>query len=365
MPDSKPQRDVTTIFAPLVFNVLTFHALTAAVSLGLPDALADGSLRTKELAAVAGADEDSLLRLLRTLSVFGVVHRDGEDTWSLAGAGDQLRDGAAEGPADFIRFYGNPLTWRAFGAMEESVRTGTAAFEQIVGEAFYAYQKSDTAYARSFNGAMRAGREELLPILVDGYDWGTVRHLVDVGGGDGNTLAAIAAAHPALRGTVVDTEDVIRAVPGVVRDAGVSERCTGSVGDFLTGVPAGGDAYLLKHVLFEWDDASCTEILRNCREAMTEDGRVLVVTALMPEWDAEDPLSLMVAAVNDVQLMCLGAGRERGEKEYSRLFSAAGLRLRRVIPLPDLPNYHIVEAVRARSDGAPGARGQDMADQPK
>ncbi|MFE4590746.1 methyltransferase [Streptomyces laurentii] len=336
-----------------MFHVLTFHAFSAAVGLGLPDALAGGSLRTKELASATGADEDSLLRLLRAISVFGVVDRDGEDTWSLGSAGEQLRDGAPEGPADFIRFYGNPLTWRAFGAMEESVRTGTAAFDRLGGEAFYDYQKQDTAYARSFNGSMRAGGEQLLPILVDGYDWSAVRHLVDVGGGDGSTLAAIAAAHPGLLGTVVDNEDVIGAVSGVVRASGVSQRCTGSVGDFLTGVPAGGDVYLLKHVLFEWDDAACTTILRNCREAMTEEGRVLVVAALMPEWDAKDPLGLMVAAVNDVQLMCLGAGRERSEKEYAGLFSAAGLRLDRVIPLPDLPNYHILEAVRVSSDSAP------------
>ncbi|MFH8837201.1 methyltransferase [Streptomyces sp. NPDC017868] len=337
----------------MVFNVLAFHAFAAAVGLGLPDAISDGSSRTKrtkrtkELAAATGADEDSLLRLLRTLSAFGVVHRDGEDTWSLAGAGEQLRDSAPEGPADFIRFYGDPLTWRAFGAMEEAVRTGTAAFEQIGGEAFYEYQKRDTSYARSFNGAMRAGQEQLLPLLVDGYDWGAVRHLVDVGGGDGSTLAAIAAAHPDLRGTVMDTEDVVRSVSGVVRETGVSERCTGIAGDFLAGVPADGDAYLLKNVLFEWDDASCVKILRNCRASMTEKGRVLVVTALVPEWDAEDPVGLMFAAINDIQLMCLGAGRERGEKEYSNLFSASGLRLNRIIPLHPLPNYHIIEAVPA------------------
>ncbi|MDC0772605.1 methyltransferase [Streptomyces sp. HD] len=340
--------NAAAVFAPLIFDVLSFRVFATAVRLGIPGAVGDGSRSTADLAAGTQTDPAALHRLLRALAALGVVRRDGADTWSLTGAGGQLRDGAPGGIADLVRFYGDPLTWRAFGAMEETVRTGGTAFEQVSGDPFFAYFERDVAYARAYNGAMRAGTHMLLPLLQHSYDWGAVDRLVDVGGGDGTTLTALAAAHPKLRGVVFDTAEAVRGVPELARAAGVADRCTGEAGDFLSTVPAGADAYLLKNVLHEWDDASCTRILRNCRESMADGGRVLVVAALAPEWDDDgNSTALMYAAISDIQLLCL-SGKERTENEYAALFAAAGLRLEKTVPLPYLPNYHVIEATAAR-----------------
>ncbi|NED84801.1 hypothetical protein G3I76_32490, partial [Streptomyces sp. SID11233] len=92
-----------------------------------------------------------------------------------------------------------------FGALEATVRTGRTAFTEVTGSAFFDHFAADDVYARRYHAAMRAGSQMLAPLVVHGYTWDKAATIVDVGGGDGTTLAAVLAAHPTARGTLFDT----------------------------------------------------------------------------------------------------------------------------------------------------------------
>ena len=349
MAEQQPPEDAVD-FATLMFDVISFHVVATAVRLGIIDELDGGERSAAELAAAAGADEDRLRRLLRAMAALRLLERTGTERYALTASGRRLTRGAEGSAYGLALFYGDPLTARVLGELESAVRGEVSAFRHVTGEDFFDHFASDPRYAHRYHQAMRAGAQLLLPFLLRAYDWGNLRRVVDVGGGDGTTLAAILAAHPGTRGTVFDTAEAVRDTPARLRDAGVGDRCAVEVGDFQDKVPAGGDAYLVKNVLHEWDDAAAVRILRNCRDAMDADGRVLVAAALLPEpgdtGAEQDPAASLYAAISDIQLLCL-SGRERSRSEYTRLMDRAGLRVASVQPLPFIGYYHLIEGVAA------------------
>jgi len=112
----------------------------------------------------------------------------------------------------------------------------------------------------------------------------------------------------------------------VLAEQGLSQRCEFVAGDFFQAVPAGGDAYLMSHILHDWDDQQAATILRNCRQAMKPNGRVLVVETVIPAGNEFSPGKLF-----DLEMMVLVGGLERTEAEYRRLFETAGFDLSRII----------------------------------
>lgn len=162
--------------------------------------------------------------------------------------------------------------------------------------------------------------------MLDAYDFEPFRTIVDVGGGSGLTLSAILRRHPGAQGVLFDLPDVAKRAAEVIARTGVSDRCRIVGGDFFESVPASGDAYLLRHVLHDWDDREAISILEKCRNAMRPGGRVLVVETVIPAGN-----DLCFGKWLDL-MMLVGGGRERTEQQYAGIFSAAGLRLTRVVP---------------------------------
>jgi len=163
---------------------------------------------------------------------------------------------------------------------------------------------------------------------------------VDVGGGQGVLLAAVLRAHPALRGVLFDQPHVLAGAEQMMAEAGVADRCARVSGDFFASAPTGGDIYLLRHILHDWDDERSIAILRACARAMPHSGRALVVESVIeagngPSW----------AKFKDLNMLVMQGGRERTAEEYRQLFAAAGLRLTRIIPTGD--DASIIEGERA------------------
>jgi len=165
--------------------------------------------------------------------------------------------------------------------------------------------------------------------LLAAYDFSTLGCLVDVGGGHGNLVAGVLKARSNARGIVFDLPHVVEGAPAVLERAGVRDRCEVVGGSFLESVPSGGDVYVLKHILHNWDDASSVTILRHCRAAMSCSGKVLVLENALPEADLRGADALVML---DVHMMVVLGGRERSVSEYRALFDAAGLRFTRCIP---------------------------------
>ncbi|KMS77330.1 hypothetical protein ACM01_01500 [Streptomyces viridochromogenes] len=343
-----PPDTVAESFSQLLFGALTFRAYAAAVRLGIPDAVGDTSHRADELAAVLGADEHRLRRLLRALVALGVLRHTDDGRFALTAAGAGLRADDPTGTRGLVAFFGHPLMWRTFGALERSVREGTPAFTAVTGRGFFEYFAEDPSFAQSYHEGLHWGTEMTAPLIGMSRDWSDSRRIHDIGGGDGALLTALLAAHPYAHGIVQDSAEALEGLPANIRRHGVDGRCSAVPGDFLTEVPAGGDTYLLKNVLHEWGDDDCVRILGNCRTAMAEGARVLIVATLLPEPGPADgdQEAFTYAVLSDLLLMSASHG-ERTLAEYERLCAAAGLRITRVSPVPHLPNDNVIEAVAA------------------
>ncbi|MGE5842907.1 MAG: methyltransferase [Deltaproteobacteria bacterium] len=208
-----------------------------------------------------------------------------------------------------------------------SLRTGQPAFKKTVGTNFFDYLAAHPDEDVLFNEAMTNFGQENSPAVIQAYDFSGIHKIVDVGGSHGSLLLAILQAHPEMTGILFDLPLVVESARKKIAEADLAQRCEVVGGDFFVSLPAGGDAYLLRWIIHDWDDEHAVKILRNCRNAMNETARLLLVEAIIPHEDALHP-----GKVIDFDMLVGLGGKERTEEEYSALFEASGFRLNRIIP---------------------------------
>jgi hypothetical protein len=189
----------------------------------------------------------------------------------------------------------------------------------------------DTEGAANFDAAMAAFTRMTAIAVAAVYDFSALRTVVDVGGGNAALLIGILRATPRLEGIVFDQPRVVDRAKKEIEAAGLGDRCRAVGGDFFREVPGGADAYLLKHVLHDWDDDSARTILERCHSAMSTESKLLVIEGLYPERIDQSPES-RGAAANDVNMLVNTGGRQRSEAEFRSLYSAAGFALTRIVP---------------------------------
>jgi hypothetical protein len=292
------------------------QAIHVAARLRIADALDAGPMTADDLAAAVGANVPALRRLLRTLASFGIFSEVPGGLFALTPSAALLREDRDDSLRPFALWSGG-VSYRAFGDLEHSVRTGEPAFEHLFGADFFDYLAEHHDVGDQFDEMMSWNTRPLGPAIA-ARDYAAARMVVDLGGGRGELLAAVLAAHPHLRGTLVDRRVTSSARDAFVR-AGVDSRCAVVRGDVLDEVPPGGDVYLLKSVLHGLDDESALRVLENCRRAMGPGATLLVIELFMPDGGGQSPARLM-----DL-LMLIGChGRERTQAEFEALFAAAG-----------------------------------------
>ncbi|MFD7659624.1 methyltransferase [Actinosynnema sp. NPDC059797] len=307
-------------------GLATPMALRVAVTLGLPDRLLGDGSPTGELAADLGVDPVALGLLLNHLVTLGVVERTptghrtsefGENLRADAGNGlvDRLHLDAAGGRADL-----------AFVELAHSVTTGRAAYPQHYGRDFWADLEEHPGLRESFDRQMTHRFREQLPRFVAGVDWSRFGTVVDVGGGRGGLLAAILAAHPGVRGHLVDLEETAAGARRTFHAHGLDERARVTAGSFFDPLPPGADAYLLVDILHDWDDEHAHLVLGRCAEAAQPSGRVLVVEAVG---------GLRAESEYDLAMLVIFGGRERRLDEFRALAAPHGLVLDGVTELTD------------------------------
>lgn len=338
-------------YLPSIYGFAMFQVVATAARLNIPEVLGDSAMTADELAARTGTDSSSLRRLLRTASVIGFCAMSADGRFTMTGLGRMFRSDSPWRAGTASALNSAPAIWRAWGALEDAVRTGKPAFDSVHGVGLFDYLKQDSELSDLFHATMASGTESQLAAIIERYDFTRFSHVVDVGGGDGTQLSAILAANPRLRGTLFDTAQGLRKAPDVLRRTTVADRCAVVSGDFFESVPTGGDAYLLKNILTDWDDESSVRILRSCRAALgaQPDGRVVVITSLMPEQvDQRDHGQTMAVSLFDLSLLVLTSGRERTLGEYERLLRAAGFGLAQVTPVAEHNLCHALDAVPLR-----------------
>lgn len=329
-----------------MINTHVPQLLSVAARLGIADLLADGPRTSEELAAAAGAHAPSLHRVLRALASIGIVREDTRGRFHRTYFSDLLRAGVPGSlrPAAIAR--GERWWWDTIGDLFHAVKTGEIAFERRFGQHFFAYLASHPESAEIFDAYMSWPGQGRHRAVATSYPFASFSTIVDVGGGRGELLAAILAAAPRARGILFDVAGVAEKAASHLAGAGVAERCEIATGDFFSGVPRGGDLYILSQILHDWADERALTILGHCATAMAPNGKVLVIEQILPP-----PGTASHVAIHDVNMFLLYGARERSEDELRALLERAGLTLTRVLPLAGKPTFRMLEAA-SRAAGA-------------
>jgi hypothetical protein len=260
----------------------------------------------------------------------GVVAKQDEDSFALTSLGEKLR---ADVPGSLrpLALLAGERSYRVWGALAYSVTTGRTAFEHVYGATTFEYMAAHPELATIYDEAMSASAVELVRAVVAAVDFSRYRTVVDVGGGVGDLLTAVISRNAHTEAVLLDRATVIDHARDRLRAAGLEARCRLAAGDFFESVPSGGDAYVLSHVLHNWDDERCAKVLLTCRAAMGRTATLLIVEKVMPDVvDASAATQRVTMA--DLHMLVITGGRERTRPEYAQLLGAAGFRLTEVIP---------------------------------
>jgi SAM-dependent methyltransferase len=319
------------------------RAIHVAAKLGIADLLAEGPQSYGELAKVTGTHAPSLRRMLRLLASVAVFAEEADGKFALTPIGACLRTGVP-GSLHAVALLFGGITDKAWSDLLYSVETGKPAFNHVFGMDTFSYMARHPEEAANFDKAMSSFTTQIAVAVTAVYDFSTFRTVVDVGGGNGSLLAGILRVNPSLRGIVFEQPHVAERAKERLRGDGLADRCAVVGGDFFREVPGGGDAYLLKHVIHDWDDEHATAILKNCGRAMDPSSRLLIVEGIYPpRIDPSD--ECRGAASNDVNMLVCTGGRQRSEDEFRSLLHAAGLKLTRIVPTS--AGVGVIEGMRA------------------
>ncbi len=297
-----------------------------AANMRLADHLADGPRSAGELAAVAGANPRALHRFLRTLASLGILTQDG-DRFGLTPLGAALKSDAPGSARATVLAMGSPAMRTAFAESQYSLETGRTATEKVWGVPLFDYLAQRPEEAAQFSEAMVGIHGGEPPAVAAAYDFSRLATIVDVGGATGNMLGHILKQHAEPQGVLFDRPHVVTEAPALLRAHGVEDRVVIEHGNFFERVPAGGDAYILSHIIHDWNEDQCLTILGNCRNAMKPGARLLIVEFVLPEDGTPH-----FGKVADMVMLTIPGGEERTAAEYGALLAAAGLQMTDVIP---------------------------------
>jgi SAM-dependent methyltransferase len=318
-----------------LYQLATAHygsqAVYVAAKLGIADRLADGPRSADALAQATETHAPSLRRVLRLLCACGVLVEEEDGRFSLTPIGAALKSG----PGSFraaAQLFAGPMVWQSWADLLTSVRTGEPAFHRVFGTDSFGYLENHPEEAAVFDEAMAAFTASISAAVAVAYDFSAMQSVIDVGGGEGALLVGILRTNPKLRGTVFDMPRVGDRARAKIAEAGLADRYAFAGGDFFESVPSGHDAYLLKHVIHDWDDARSIRILRACRRAMAPAAKLLIVEGIYPPRIAGP--QHRGSAANDVNMLVATGGRQRSEAEFRELYAASGFDLTRIVPTP-------------------------------
>jgi len=315
-------------------------ALYTAITLNVADHLSGGPKDVADLARATGANEDALYRILRLLAGLGIFADAGPRRFKLTPSADLLRKdvpGSLRGMAVFLP---DPFHFRVYADLLTSVKTGRTAAETTLGMPVFEYLAKNPDYSQVFNEAMTALSAPVAGAAIEVYDFCTIGTLVDVAGGHGEVLMSILKACPTVKGVLADVDHVIEGAKPRIAAAGLSSRLQAVACDFFMAVPAGGDAYIMKHIIHDWDDERASLILRNIAAAMGgKRGRVILLESVIRA-DAEPDFGTFL----DIEMLALPGGRERSAEEFKALFARSGFEMTKVVPTKS--PLSVVEAVR-------------------
>lgn len=306
---------------------LLSQAIHVATKLGIPDLLKDGPKSAAELAEQTKTHAPSLYRLLRALAGAGIFSEGEQGRFALTQLGSFLRRDVPGSMAAAGLLFGSTLQWPALGELLYGVQTGKTAFDHYFGMNFWEYFMSHPEEHELFQYAMASFSAAETHAILAAYDFSAFQSVVDVAGGRGALLAGILNAYPTIRGTLLELPHVAKQAEGFFQSAGVAARCEAIGGDMFASIPAGHDAYIMKTVIHDWQDAQVLALLHTCVAAMPSHATLLLITEVIAPPNTPDPTKFM-----DLNMFVTFGSCERTADELGALLGQAGLQLARIIP---------------------------------
>jgi len=322
--------------AEVLLSQLAPRLVYLAATLKLPDCLVEGPRTAEEIAQITATHAPALYRVMRTLASLRFFVEDAEHRFALRPLGAALKSGTPSHAAALT--LGGELLTRSLDNVLYSVQTGKTAFERSFGMPLFDWLTANPVEASLVNETMIGFHGTEPPAIASAYDFSAFQIIADVGGSTGNLLTTILSQHPGPRGILFDLPHVVRDAPALIQNRGLGDRIRIEAGTFFESVPAGADAYILSHIIHDWNQAQCLIILDRCRRAMNSGGRLLLAEMVLPDGDAPHPGKML-----DVVMLTVTGGEERTASQYGALLDAAGFRMTRVVPTASLAT--IVEAV--------------------
>lgn len=341
--DRSVNLDARSRLTDLMLGAWAAQALSVFVRLAIPDVLKDEAMVPEALAEQVGADPDSLGRLLRALTSVDVVERLDSGGYRLTGMGQLLRSDGEGAQGAMIAMVCDPSHWMPWGSALDAVVNGAPVSEQVFGKSFWDYIAENSDQQARFNRAMTDTSKRASRTIAAKYDFSQFTTVVDVGGGQGILLQTILREYPHLKGILFDLPQVLDSARV---DDDLKERIELIPGSFLETAPGGGDLYMMKHIIHDWGDDACLEILKNIRAVIPDHGRILISDAILPGSDRDSVPGADSAAVQasetgisssfpywlDLNMMIILGGRERTEAEFAELLAKTGFEYLGVVP---------------------------------
>ena len=328
------------------YGAQTVQMLYVAAKLGLADHLQHRHATAAALAHTLGVNASALQRILRGLVSLGVCAESAEGQFSLTSVGAYLRSDHPDSLQPRLLFNGE-VQYALWTEALATVQTGEAASQRLFGMPFYDYLARHPAVGVLFDRTMASAVRYRHRPVVDAYDFGQFRTIVDVGGGNGALLVEILTAYPHPTGIVFDLPRLADGVRQTLAAAGLTARCRFIGGNALEGVPAGGDAYLLANLVLNWEDEEAIVALHHCRQGLAPQGKLVLVDWLIPAaHEPREGFRFWDTVMTDlVMLVTYGSqrGRIRTRAEFQTLLRAAGFTLTAFVPTQ--ASVWVIEAV--------------------
>ena len=316
-----------------------YQLVVAACRLKLPDLVAAGHTDPDALSSLTGMEPGSLRRVLRGLAAWGFFAEDSAGAYRTTPVSEAFRSDQP-GLRNMAMMLSNE-GYASWGELMYTIETGKPVFEHIYGKSRWEKMAEEPEDAALFNAAMVSTSKRVGNEFAAAYDFEGVGVAVDVAGGNGALLAAVLRRLHTARGILFDLAHGLEGARQLLEDAGVADRVTITEGSFFESVPTGGDLYVLKSIIHDWDDEYAVQILSSCRRAMHPGARLVLVERFMPE-RIDSPDDYLGTVMSDLHMMVVLGGRERTTQEYSSLLTDAGLSLTREVAMAS--DFYAVEA---------------------
>jgi predicted transcriptional regulator len=329
---------------PIVLRAALGHIVSscvqAAIRLDVFEQIAKGTQQTSQLAQKAGVNEASLFRILRVLEMAGLVAERSSRSFQLTEAGSLLCADTPGSMRDIMEFMTDALHYRVYGQFTDAIKAGQVPFERVFGEEYFKWinRPENQDEATLFHKGMVSFSGSCIGAFLEAYDFTQFHTIADVGGGFGAIVRAILKACPKLKGMITELPEVVEPAKQAIAEDGLSGRCTAVSSDFFVSIPAGADAYFMKHILHDWNDEDATCILKNIRAVIPSSGKLVLAETVVPNDANFHPGKLI-----DIEMLVFLEGKERTEPEWRKLLEGGGFHVTRIVETKSPLN--LIEAV--------------------